>query len=79
MAGWLSLGNPHLSCKLAEIDLELPSAYEFNLGFSLRSECKWWVYFEDKMAYKLKSDWVKGSRQCWGQNPTVFKARSGSV
>lgn len=30
----------HISCKLAEMDLEVPSACEFNSGFSLRSKCK---------------------------------------
>ena len=37
-----------LSCTVAEIDLEMTSACEFELHFYLRGECKWWICFEDK-------------------------------
>lgn len=35
-----------LSGALAEIDLEVTSARELDLGFCLRRECEWWMCFE---------------------------------
>lgn len=52
-----------VSCTLPEIDLEVTSACELDLGFYLRSECKRWICFEDKKPLHLSVKDVQ--LECW--------------